>query len=197
MPQPAPESPMPQPPSALIQSIAGEADLTTPVGFYWQLGEAICAEASALPAGPLVARWQALLLWRLDQLAPHRADLAALFGRAMHPQAMPQPWGQDDPMYTVCEELVQNATDAPQASMQADLATTFYVFHLMVIVFWLYDRTTDARATRHLVAFMAEALKLARPFFLLPLFGGALRRLAMICRLLFGLPEPATDDPAA
>jgi hypothetical protein len=69
------------------------------------------------------------------------------------------------------------------------MAGLLYALYMVVMIFWLYDRTTDFRATHQLMDFLREMIKVLRPMLLMPLFTKALHKMSGIMRLVFD-PTP-------
>ena len=77
------------------------------------------------------------------------------------------------------------AADAPKASQVEPLATLLYSLHFLLILFWLYDRSPDQRATDDLLDFMREMLANLRVFLVIPMVNQGLNRLARITAAVF------------
>jgi hypothetical protein len=66
------------------------------------------------------------------------------------------------------------------------LGIVLYTFHMLIILFWLYDRTPDQQATHKLRRFVYELFKMLRPMFILPMIPQAIVKLSQIM-----LPTPS------
>jgi AcrR family transcriptional regulator len=156
-------------------------------------GETVTAMA-ALTAGTFAKRYHALLLDKMAQLVPYRGAVAAVFSAALQPDQQPEA-GQGVgltetqlELRAAFETLVTTAADAPRLPAQSsELAQLLYTGHLLVILFWLYDRSAEGRATRHLIDLIRDGLALARPALVLPPVAKALTRLTATLSAGFGL----------
>jgi hypothetical protein len=83
-------------------------------------------------------------------------------------------------------DMVARATDKPKSLPPEQLATLLYSGQLLIILFWLYDRTPNAKATQQLLDLAHDALTLARPALMLPPVVKAAARLAAIVEPVFG-----------
>lgn len=158
---------------------------------FRDLAVATQAMTSTLPQGSVSQRYRHLMQAKLAQLEPHKDAISALFADAMRPNssivASELSSGQHDPMRHAFDELIAHANDAPQKRQDQDeLATMLYTFHWLVILFWLYDRTEDNRATYLMIDFISDMFKMIRPMMVMPLFGKATTKLSQIMMLVFG-----------
>jgi AcrR family transcriptional regulator len=174
------------------------------IALYEQLAEETLAYAHTLPFGTLADRYHALMQHKMAQVKPHRAALAAMFGAVMRPDVEVSVWGNRplegrDHMLEAFTLIVKDASDKPQEPLASSMGMLFYCFHLLLLLFWLYDRTPEAQATMKLLTFMQEALKLVRPMLLMPLIAKAMMKLAAILAQVFGsvgvLPAKNSDHP--
>jgi AcrR family transcriptional regulator len=139
----------------------------------------------------LARRYVIVMKNKIGQLQPHAEAMAALFATAMLPHsdittAHISP-GTADPMYQAFLQLVQEAQDTPSTETDSrNLAMLLYTFHFLILVFWVYDRTVEKKATHLLIEFMGELFKVLRPMMMMPLFGKAITKLAHIMMLVFG-----------
>jgi hypothetical protein len=86
--------------------------------------------------------------------------------------------------------VVRGATDAPREPVARDLATALYGAHLALILFWLYDRTPNQRATDELLGLAGDMLGIVRRLLRLPPLARMLARLVRIIGPVFeGTPR--------
>ncbi len=78
------------------------------------------------------------------------------------------------------ERAVTQASDAPRSGLP--LARLLYWLHLLVILFWLQDRSADQQATDRLMAWGARVGRLLSPAMRLPPVAAAVRELDEIVR---------------
>jgi AcrR family transcriptional regulator len=172
---------------ALLDHLAGETAAALP----------------ALPSGTIAARYHAALTAKLAQLEPYRATVAAVFSAALDAdgpsdthqsgQALIGGTAAQAALRAAFEGLVNTATDAPRLPAQsAELAQLLYAGHLLVILFWLYDRSAERTATRQLIDLVRDGMALARPALVLPPVAKALTRLTATFAAGFGVGQPAS-----
>ena len=158
---------------------------------FRDLGVATQATTPTLPPGTVSRRYRHMMQAKLVQLRPHKDVISALFANAMRPNsplvASEFSHGQHDPMRLAFDDLITGSTDAPRKLKdQTELATMLYTFHWLVILFWLYDRTEENRATYLMIDFISDIFKMVRPMMVMPLFGKAMTKLSQIMMLVFG-----------
>ncbi len=147
-----------------------------------------------LEGGTVAERFEQVMLFKLDQVSPHRGPLAALLVRALDPNSPTSALGEQtagvrEQMSQVFLEAVRDASDAPGEKQARELAATLYGLHLALLLYWFHDRTEGQRATRDLARSARDALRLVRPTLRLP---PAARMLARISGALenVGIGDP-------
>lgn len=154
---------------------------------YDHLAADTATAAAALPAGTVADRFHALMSARCDQLLPYRQEMIALFTEALHPDSSRSLLGADgagarERMKAAFAGLVNGAADAPKGStgagQSAELAAFLYGIHLLLILFWLYDRTPGGSATREMLSITRGGIGLLRPALALPPIARMMTRLA-------------------
>lgn len=149
------------------------------------------AAAETLPHAALAARFAALMHAKLEEVRPYRALLQSILGAAMSPQHPIGVLGEQTAdiralAQTAFLHAITGATDAPNARQARELGTLFYAAHLAILLFWLYDKTPNQRATGEIITFAADSLKLGRRLLRLPPFARLLTRLVKAIEPLFG-----------
>ena len=144
-----------------------------------------------LEAGVVAQRYYQTMAQKLKQVTSYRQTLGALFSAAMNPDSDIAVLGANtaairDRMTNVFKVAIVGATDAPREPQATHVANLLYSAHLLTLLFWLYDRTPEQRATYELVKFTRDSLALARPFLALPPVAKSLVRLATIVESVFG-----------
>jgi len=152
------------------------------------------AHVETLERGTVADRFHQTMLHKLEQMAPYRAMIGALFEAAMNPKSDIAVLGTNtgdirDRMTQVFKVAIAGATDAPKEPQVTHLAILMYSVHLLTLLFWWYDRTPEQRATHELVKFMRDSFVLVRPFLMLPPVGKSLARVARIVESVFGGQE--------
>lgn len=154
---------------------------------YLRLADEAHAAVAELPPGTLAERFHHLLLARLDQLDAYREDMIALFTTAMHPDSPQSLLGPDASaararLKAAFTQIVAGASDAPRGSaaeaQAAELSAFLYGIHLLLLLFWLYDRTPGCSASREMLSITRAGLALLRPALALPPVARMLTRLS-------------------
>lgn len=150
--------------------------------WYIEQVEALAAAMAGLPTGQLADRYRQALELNLRRLRPMRGAMLALFAGAMRSDAavslMDSPPGHR--LSRSYRQLVLDSDDALRESTAADLGIVLYMFHMLLLVFWLYDRSPGQASTERLLGFAHEMIKLLRPMFFLPMVPQGIAKLARI-----------------
>ena len=142
----------------------------------------LVAIIDALPAGQLVDRYHKVLNHALAGMAADRGALAALFAAAMAGEADIElmTGAPGERLASAYYRLVRESQDALRDPKARDLGVALYTAHMLLVLFWLYDRSPGQAATRKLLRFVQDIFKLLRPMFFLPMFPQGIARLAEI-----------------
>ncbi len=170
------------------------------LALYQVLASESLSEVTSLPRSSVAQRYLSLLQRKLQQLTPHEDALSALFATAMRRTSAIQPTdiapGKCDSMFQTFAALVDGANDSPQNEQEAeDTALLLYGIYHYVLIFWLYDRTDEKRATEIMLTMIYEFLKLSRPLMMTPLLGKSISKMGRVMMLIFGgarLVDPST-----
>ena len=143
-----------------------------------------------MPGAPLADRFYQAMEYKFGQLRPYREMMGAMFGAMMNPNSGVAILGSStgdirDRSLDAFKLIVTGAKDAPREPAATHLATLFYSGHLLMILFWLYDRTPEQRATYELLRVTRDTLRLVRPALVLPPIARTLARLASILEPVF------------
>lgn len=172
------------------------------IALYEHLAAESLDYAATIPVGTMADRYLALMQHKITRMQPYRAALAAMFGAFMRPDVEATVWGTRstegrDKMLEAFRQVTSTATDKLNEPLASSMTTLLYCFHLLLILFWLYDRTPENRATFYMLDFMREALKLVRPMMIMPLIARAVNKLAQVLSMVFGgmmLPAGGEND---
>ncbi len=169
---------------------------------YEQCARELEKEVSRLPAGPMAARFVQAIEADLRGLAPHRVTMGALFSAGLAPNSEVAVLGDRvagirSRVCGIFGTVISGATDAPKPAQAAHLATLFYAAHLLIVLFWLQDRSTGQAKTAELLRFARETLGRLRPLLGLPPVAKPLARLAGIVGPMFGPPQSASSGGGA
>ena len=135
------------------------------LALYDQLSTQVEARAAAMPRG----RWRDRFLFALDAsltiLRPHRQTLAALVPVLV--SNAPDGLFSSTTAFSrarvqrIYQDAVVGASDAPRDEVAAALGRLLYLTHLVVVLWWLLDKSPQQRATRALVRLITQALPAA------------------------------------
>lgn len=148
-------------------------------------------QVQALPRATVAQRFESIMLAKLAQIAPYRSLLSVLIGSALNPQTDVAVLGARtatirERSAAVFIAVVQGASDAPRGQAAEDLGALLFAGHLGMILFWLYDRSPQQKATQELLTFARDMLALTRRLLRLPFVSTALHRLVKIILPVFG-----------
>jgi AcrR family transcriptional regulator len=163
------------------------------MSLYQDYIESLIAYIDDLPPGQMADRYTQVLEKTIQILHPHRRALMALFGVAMHPESGISLMGTDDNpisrrMSQGYHQLVLQSDDALRQPKAEQMGVVLYTFHMLVMLFWLYDRSNQQSSTVKLIGFVHELFKMLRPMFFLPVIPQAIAKLSRIV-----MPEVATE----
>jgi AcrR family transcriptional regulator len=169
------------------------------LALYRQLASDTEGYIRTLPPGTLVARFHQVMRYKLAQVNPYREAIGGLFSAAMTPNSGVTVLGDSaadvrEQMTAAFRALILSATDAPKEPQVTYLATLLYSAHLAFLLFWVYDRTPETRATHQLLDLARDGLTLARPLLMLPPVAKTLARLATIMGEIFGGESPGEQN---
>lgn len=144
------------------------------LALYDELSADFATRAQALPDGTWRERFLFALKTSLAVLGPHRATLMALVpvllgdsGDGMFTQTADF---SRERVQGAFERAVVGATDAPPTEGEAAaLGRLLYVVHLLVLLWWLLDKSPGQSATARLLALLEEASPMLAFAFQLPL----------------------------
>ena len=158
---------------------------------YQRLAEELQADADNLPVSPVAERFGRTISGCLARLSPHREALGALFAVGLAPDSETAVLGEAsagvrDTVWHTYHTVIAGASDAPRTRQQSELTTAFYALHLMLVLYWLQDRTPGQSSTRELIAFTRDSLSRLRPLLGLPPVAQMLKKLVTIITPLFG-----------
>ena len=156
-------------------------------------------EVAALPPGPLARRFAHAMEADLRRMAPHRATMGALFAAGLAPDSEVAVLGEGvagirGRTWRIFRQVVAVASDAPRPRQAEQVTTLLYAAHLLLVLFWLQDRSAGQRRTRELLHFAGEMLGRLRPVLGLPPVARPLARLAGLLGPMFGPPGAGEGD---
>lgn len=129
---------------------------------YDELSLDYAEKSAGMPSGKWRDRFCFALGESLRVLEPHRMTL-----RALTPVIMGNPeqgiFSEATAfsrlrVQTVFEKAVSESSDTPKQPLAGALGRILYLAHLAVILWWLYDKTSQQRATASLISLMKQLL---------------------------------------
>ena len=167
------------------------------LALYDDLSADVVRLAAGMPAGRWRDRFLFALRVSLEVLGPHRTALQALtpllVGSPDQNVFAPATSGSRLRVQQVFERAVSDATDAPKAPLAGALGRLLYVAHLIVLQWWLLDRSRHQRATTALVGLTEGLLPSAALALRVP----SLRRFVLALDTLIGDALTGDVAPAA
>jgi AcrR family transcriptional regulator len=192
-----------------LRDIAKEADVSLGLAYryfdskeefaialYERLIEELEEEAEALPqGGKLAERVERIMRADLKRCAPYRDAFAALAGIGLMPDSTAAVLGERaapvrQRVWRVFYRVVTEASDGMKGQMGADVTTLLYAAHLLLVLFWLQDRTENQRATSELLTLAGDTLSRYRFLLRIPQVTQTLTRLAGILGPMLGPGRP-------
>lgn len=152
---------------------------------YLQVQTAHRAAAAPLldDASDLVDRLEIVYRTGLDQLEPYHPHAHEFLSAAVSPRSPINPLSADSAeALTIVEELFAAAVAGASRGgvpeeFRASLPAALTLAHLLLALFWVYDRSPDRRRTRALLARGLKLLRLALPLTRVPVLRAPLREM--------------------
>ncbi len=165
---------------------------------YNRLTEDCAAEIKALPRGPMGVRFAEAMNGTIQRLQPYRDTLGSLFAVGLTAKSEMAVLGDRasdvrSRMWRLFYEVVEGSSDAPKEKQREQMATLLYSAHLLIILFWLQDRSEEQAKTQQLLAFAQKLFKRLRTAMKLPAFGGLVKELSEVLAPMFGPLGAAAD----
>ncbi len=157
-------------------------DMTSSLALYDQFIDSLEATIDELASGQLADRYHQALQHALSQMSQERAAMGALFAAALAEDAEFDLFRGDRPerLARVYHRLVLGSDDALREPKALELGIALYTVHMLIVLFWLYDRSPDRASTQKLLKLVHELFKLVRPLFFLPMVSQGIASLAEI-----------------
>jgi AcrR family transcriptional regulator len=161
--------------AATLRDVAREAGVSAALLYRYfpskravvlALYDSLSAEYARLGTEMRPGRWRDRFIFALKTslavLGPHRLALQALIPVLVSPGEeglfAPGTGFSRVRVVRVFEEAVAGATDAPAAALARSLGRLLYIVHLLVLLWWLLDRSPGQRATIALVGLVQQLL---------------------------------------
>jgi AcrR family transcriptional regulator len=129
---------------------------------YDELSSEYVTRAESMPPGLWRERFLFAVKTSLETLTPHRAALSGLVpllvGDRDEGLFAPGTAFSRERVQRVFADVVSRASDASAAPAAASLARLLYLAHLLIVLWWLLDRSSGQRATAGLLGLLERAL---------------------------------------
>ncbi len=140
------------------------------------------AEPQLATSTDLIQRLGTVYRTGLAQLAPYHGHAPEFLSAAVSPRSPINPLSPESaPALEIVEGLFREAVDGSSHKLPADLAgalpQAFVLGHLLLALFWVYDRSPGQRRTQTLLDGGLKLLKSALPLARVPLLRAPLREL--------------------
>jgi AcrR family transcriptional regulator len=161
------------------------------VAVYEQCSEELAIEIAALPATSMAKRFTETIRRNFERLSPYRDSFGAISGITLNPHSEAGVLSGRmaylrRSTWELFRQVVAGARDAPPARDVANLTTILYAAYLLLMLFWVQDRSEGQRATEHMLKFTEDGIGRLRPLLALPAFTQPIAKLARILSPMFG-----------
>lgn len=133
--------------------------------FYVQLQmeQLAASEGVLLSEHTFRARLSGVLRAQMAVMAPHQSLFAALFGIAADPHNPLNPFSEEtkavrDRCIEQFTEIITGADETVPPDVAAELPTLLWLYHLALVLFWIYDRSAGFVATYRLLEMSTEMI---------------------------------------
>lgn len=155
------------------------------MALYCECVDELVVYMESLETGQLADRYHDVLKQMVNMLTPHRFAMMALFGVAMRPDSDISLMGTDNnpiskQLSNGYRQLVLGSQDTLREPKATQLGVVLYTFHMLILLFWLYDRSDEQASSYKLLNFVHELFKMLRPMFFLPMIPQAIAKLSQI-----------------
>lgn len=171
-----------------------ERDIAGQLALYDEILDSIASTVDEMPYGQIADRYHRALQDSLALMAEERKAMAALFAAAVADDAgFDLLRGERAARLTrAYHRLVTKSDDALREARALELGVALYAFHLIIVLFWLYDRSPEQESTGKLLDLTRDLFKLLRPMLFLPMAPRGIAKLAEIV-----LPELMRESERA
>jgi AcrR family transcriptional regulator len=164
------------------------------LALYQRLAAQMEQEAMLLPAGTLSTRFVAAMQADIKRLTPYRSAVGALFGAAFSPESEVSLLGEKAApgrqiVQAAFAAVVMSATDVSSPQLREDLGKLLYAIHLLMVLYWLQDKTPDQRATQEMIGFAGQTLGRLRLLLRVPVIA---RLVSDLAKRVAAVTEPGT-----
>ncbi|HEX5324015.1 MAG TPA: TetR/AcrR family transcriptional regulator, partial [Capsulimonadaceae bacterium] len=116
------------------------------VAVYEQCSEDLTTEVENLPATMIAKRFGQTIRANFERLAPHRESFGAISGIALNPHSEAGVLSERmaylrKRVWHIFRQVLAGAKDAPSERDVDHLTTLFYAGYLLLMLFWVQDRS--------------------------------------------------------
>ncbi len=161
-----------------MRIIAEEADVALGNTYYYfrskedlihafyvqlQMDQLAASEGVLLSERTFRARLTGALRAQMAVMAPHQSLFATLFGIAADPRNPLNPFSEEtravrERSISQFVEIIEGADEKVPPDIAAELPTLLWLYHLALVLFWIYDRSTGFVATYRLLEMSTEMI---------------------------------------
>ena len=163
------------------------------VAVYEQCSEDLAHEIEALGPATIAKRYAQTVRANFERLSPYREAFGAITGIALNPSSEAgvlsdrmaylrrRTWG-------LFRQVLAGAKDSPPVRDLDSFTTLLYAAYLLLMLFWIQDKSEGQQNTERLLRFAEETLGRVRPLLAVPVFARSAANLARILAPMFGSP---------
>jgi hypothetical protein len=141
------------------------------LALFEQLSADYATQAALMAPGPWRHRFLFVLKTSLSVLAPERDQLAAFTSAIGDPERglfTPASAAMRRRVQAVFVQAVEGASDAPRPTESAALGRVLYLVHVVVILWWLLDKSRGQHVTSKFLSMLERLLPVASLTYRLP-----------------------------
>jgi pyoverdine/dityrosine biosynthesis protein Dit1/AcrR family transcriptional regulator len=170
------------------------------IALYARLAAQLESRVTELPEGDVATRFRAAMLFKLELVAPYRETLASLLATLLDPRHELGVLNQQMEVIRirvmgVFYSVVLGASGVRKNSVE--VVHSLYAAHLVLMLLWSQDRSSDAVATRAAIDIVCDVLALSGKLSWLPNFNKTLGKLETVSAQFVEPPPPREQTQLA
>ncbi len=160
------------------------------LSLYDQIATEFDNHLDELPSGNAADRFAAAMQLKFRLMEPYRAAFGAILGVVLSPESGVAVLGDEAAETRAIAQrsfsrIVLGSRDAPKQPQADQLTDLFYTGHLLLLLFWVSDRTPGYKSTQDLLSSARDVLAFVRPMMMLPQVAGMLTRITQAMSPVF------------